>query len=739
MLMIRSLLDRWFGRNRDAESLSLSEMLREEVSADAIIGPQKVWPIHPVAILVGLAMGWQWVGMKMILMSVLGPAPTLVAMWAAIVLLMTGLGPWLPEQIILRITSLRRFRPKRNEDDFDGKTGTEWILKAVRERDESLTWLTFAFLTGTAGVVSLIVLALSGVFAHVYEWLIQRFFWTELTLTLLDWGGVAFLVGLSWVLNGLIVAVLPPVIGARRQHHRDPPGVVSGVLVGLGLALWCHEWWANRGLSGEQAYIIGVLPMFVLAGISAKWSQRTAELRRSGSEEETAPEVRPEGEGLIWMSLVVWGIAAVWAGWGWLACVRSADPEAGAAGQGVCWYVLLIGAGVAAASYPARRRSQSASGCGMAAWVAGIGMGLAATLMSRGSLGWPGAGVCLPLMALPLGYALHYSERAWLARVGSETLGFALCISAILGGAAVGVILAHWWAMPTLGAMGLMCVGSLLMLAFGGLIQVYEQDRALRIREQRLALVFASLACAIVVFPGNARQWGATTGSQRNPTAVEAALPSLVGANRICLIGVRPDAVELSSELSTVRADVLPGLLGDERGSNGRVRDLRVNQVGPDAARALSLTRRRYDLIYHQNRANGHTSRFSEYSFEWFERLAQHTTLGGFVYVDVPLRGLNAPAVRVIASTFEQALDARAQWMLFTDVDAPLLRLRATPGRQGVTDSSLVGQWSSVETLLADGPAVKQHMLRRDRISGILASGKGNVPAALVIWLREHQ
>jgi hypothetical protein len=158
-----------------------------------------------------------------------------------------------------------------------------------------------------------------------------------------------------------------------------------------------------------------------------------------------------------------------------------------------------------------------------------------------------------------------------------------------------------------------------------------------------------------------------------------------------------------------------------------------------DAARALSLTRRRYDLIYHQNWVSGHTTRFREHSFEWFERLARHAASGGAVVVDVPLRGLNAEAVRVIASTFEQATGAHARWRLVMGDGSPLMRLHTTPSQQHKANSASDGTWSPVEALLAEDPDVRRHTLRRDRISGLLGPDRGTMSTDLLTWLRGHQ
>ena len=65
-------------------------------------------------------------------------------------------------------------------------TGTFWMLRAIRDRDESLMWLVLSILACLAGAVSLVTLAISGTLIELYHYLLKHFFWTNLTLAVME-------------------------------------------------------------------------------------------------------------------------------------------------------------------------------------------------------------------------------------------------------------------------------------------------------------------------------------------------------------------------------------------------------------------------------------------------------------------------------------------------------------------------------------------------------------------------
>ena len=699
-------------------------------------------PAHPVAILLGLAVGWQWSGMQRVLAAVIDPLPTTATMVAAIALLTAALGPWLPERLVLGIARLIRRRSRRTADRAADDTGTFWMLRAVRERDESLMWLALAVLATGAGLVSLITLGMTRVVAApLYHHLLDRFFWTNLTLAALEWSGVALLIGLSWVIHGLMATLLAPVLASSSRSPRDPTGVVAGILLGLGMAWLIHEAWTNRGLSGRQEFLAGVLVMFLLAGVAAWLSQRMERLRRGPPEAEAdPPELIAGAEGLIWLSLVVWGIAAVLVGAGWLACRPVGLVGASAIASGVGGYTLVTAIGMAAASFHTRRRKRSASGCGMAAWTAGVGAGVVATLTAHWPAGTAASVSVVLLIALPFGYALHYAERAWLARVGSETLGFAQLTSAIMGGLGIGLIAVRWWALPMLGSMGTMTAGALLMLATGGLMQIYENHRPARVRHLRLALVFASLAAAIVAFPSDVRRWSRWAHQHRAPTSTTLGLDwlatrELPSARRICLIGLDPAPASRWLALGPARVDIMPLGIQVDRDAPPLPRIGRTRILHMSAFRTFRLQHLEYDLVYQRCNPRHRVGRFAEYSIEWLGRLSDRTLSGGQVIIDVPVGRLTPEAIAIIAATFRHAMPGPTCWTLIDRDGQPGIRLATNARSARTVKAGEDTPWAPVEWLLAGHPRARPHSIERDRITRALRSATAESATSTMEWL----
>ncbi|UCD27944.1 MAG: hypothetical protein JSV03_12695 [Planctomycetota bacterium] len=704
-----------------------------------------VLSIHPVAILIGLAAGWQWSGMRTILASAIDPLPATTIMLGAIVLLTTAVGPWLPERVINGVARIIGRRSRRAEMPAANGIGTFWMLRAIRDRDEPLMWLVLAVLASVAGLVSLLTLIVSGPLTGFYRFLLDQFFWTNMTLTGLEWMGTTLLIGTSWIVNGLVVATLSPVLSLRSGSHRSPPVVSAGVLIGLGLAWVSQELMADRGyLSGNQFYLIGILPMFLLAGISAWMSQKVEKLQLARAEVETeAPEVGTSTESLIWLALVVWGVGSVLVGFGFLGGQwLTASKERGIHVDFSC-YVLILGLGMTVASYYTRGRKRSASGCGMALWGAGLGTTIAATLMSFRPTGWLMSLVQVTVLAIPIGYALHYVERAWLARVGSETLGFAQMASAVLAGLAVGLITGYWWALPILGSFGVITAGALMMLAFGGLMQIYEEECPVRIQHQRLALIFASLALAVVILPFDAQQWARWERSRvRSDRAlVPEDLPTdAISGNvrNICLINVDPVEAERSIDSKLANIDVIPIFSVSGNYESITYKNDRMKVVTTVAYRAFRLERRRYDLIYQRYDSSMRIERFTEYSTEWFNRLAEHVIAGGEVIVDVPLSGMTIEAIKVIASTFTDATSSYAYWTLIGTAGRHTLRLRAKLETVVDLEDHFPDPWHPVNLILQDRQIRQPHSVRCDQITRFLKKYNQNTSyRSLLRWLRQ--
>ena len=702
-------------------------------------------PAHPVAILIGLAAGWQWCGMRRVLACTLDPLPATSTMLGAIALLAAALGPWLPERVVLSVDHVLKRRRRVGIESVTAETSTFWILRAIRQRDEALLWLTLSLMASVAAVLGLATLAASGPVAQLYCYLLDRFFWSNLTLTAMEWLGSALLLGPVWLVNGLVAAALVPVVRARNPERCRSPGVLAGVLIGVGLAWICHEYWSDRGLSGHQEALLGILPMFILAACAARLSQLADRKACSIQQLVTdAPEVSAGAEGLIWFSLVIWGIGSVLVSAGWLGCQSIIQSAQQCENHRLSWYLLVLGVGVAVASFHARHRRQSASGCGMALWAAGLGSGVAATLISF----WPSAPASsilqLLAIAVPVGYALHYAERAWLARIGSEILGIAQLSSALLAGSAIGLIVGYWWALPRLGPMGMITAGSLLMLAFGGIMQIYEQNRPIRTQRQRLALIFASLAGAILLFPSDARRW-AKWENQRSAitsfTVPQTALTDGVAETyRTCLIGVTPSQATSWLDPKKGYADVFPLANTLPQSSDNPVFNGRSRIRSTSAFRALRMSRQSYGLIYQWSSPPGNIDRAAQFSAEWFARLAKRTVTGGQVVIDLPLARTTKEALMVIAATFRHVMGPSAAWRVAEPLKNPLFRLKATPGSGG---SVLIGshnRWSPISQLL-DGSSqiLRPHSIQRDEISRRLKADSTSDTSSLLDWLNQRR
>lgn len=699
------------------------------------------WPVHPAALLLGVALGWQWAGTRTLLAAHVEPYGA-TTMTGAIALLAAALAPLFPERILLGAARFLRRRVREREPyDIEADHGNAmWMLHAVRERDPSLTWLALALAACVAGVASVLTLGLIGLWERVYAHLLAGFFWTDLTLTGVEWVGTAIVIGFAWLIHGVAFMTLVPVTGRRREAHRSGRGVLASVLLGFGMALLVQEVWLDAGWSARQIYLAGLMAMFVLAGVAALVSQRAdrRRLRRDAETDSFAPELTSGAEGLIWLSLVVWGIAAVLAGAGWVACRD--DQTAGPLNPGriVSWFALLTGAGMVIASIPMRPGHRSASGCGMATWAAGVLAGVAATLLAfegtRHLTTLP-----LLLIAMPLGYALHYAERAWLARIGSGTLGFAQMASAVLAGLGLGLILVRWWSLPKLGSLGTLTAGALLMLAVGGLIQIYEEHRPRRIQHLRLALVFASLAAAIVLFPGNARRWNRVVKSVPAPPPSPIDLrwvssEPLPSARALGLIGV--DAAEAAGwpGRGHARLDIMPFL--DRPDRNPLIsRDGRVRAFSTNALRMLRLEKPRYDLLYQEGAHPHPLPRHACYTLEWFEQLRQHVIPGGSLVVDVPLGGMTRQAVCIVVATFREATDSPVQWRLIGGSEESVLRMAAFPIRSARYRPTDRAGWTPSEVLLQREGPVPIHLIRRDTMTRALRPTRDRPSIDPADWL----
>jgi hypothetical protein len=595
-------------------------------------------------------------------------------------------------------------------------------------------------LTSVAGVVALVTLAATGLFAAVHRWLMAHFLWTELTLSLLEWLSVALLAGAAWVVNGMVVAGLAPVTGARSDARQRPPGIVGGLLVGLGLSWMLHEVWLMWGISGQQEWLLGVLPVFALSIIAAVMTKRCESAAPPlASQASDAPELTAHAEGWIWLSLVMWACGTMLAFPGWYGC-RSWDlPPRGLGAGGIGFGVLLLGAGMALAAWHAQYRKRSPSVCGMALWAAGLGVGLAASLTAWWSAGSGSAVVQLLAMALPAGYALHYAERAWLARAGSETLGFAHMTTALLSGCAISLIAGRWWVLPALGPMGAMSTGTLALLAFGGLVQIYEEESPAHTQRLRLSLVFASLAAAIVLLPANARLWGRQVWNSRNLPAAGTMLADFLQKDntikRVLLIGAEPPRSLGEADLRIRGIDWVP-LHPEHRSEVHHPRKWLAQPLGPNGFRTLRF------LVAGKTGFKVAHRRVCPPELQPTPGMLPDSgakTHGGQVVLEAPLDHATAQTLQVLGITFEQALRSEGYCCLAESGTRTTLLLWCRPDRPRGVKPVLPGQWFPVSALLSpEHHTLQAHSLQRDQLSATLLRENAKNLADLTEWLRSR-
>lgn len=668
------------------------------------------------ALLVGLAAGWQSRGLGMVLGTGLDPLPATGTMLAVLTLLAAAVGPWLPVRVL---PALSRAIERRREPCDGEQPSLRW-LRGIRERDEPLLWLSLALAASAAGIVAFATSPLASGAMRIHQVCLEQFFWTNLTLATFEWALAALVSAPLWIVNGLLAIGLVHVAGLRLTLTRSAARVTAGLVLG----------WSTAGitsglpffirLSGQQHLLLGTLPMFLVAGLAVVLSHRAEQTPDDAAHPEPdAPELAGKGDRLIRWAMVVCTAGIALSSIGRMACETSALSAASAYRAGPHVGLLAVGVGFLTGAWGLRRRRPTTSGCGMSLWFAGVATGGCVMAAAAGpptqTLSW----LVLLLMA-PTGYALAYAQAAWLGRAISRGTALAEMGSAQLGGAAIGLIAGEWVVVPLLGPLGALAVTSLLLMASGGLIQIYSDDRAAGVRHGRLALVFASLAGAILLFPAGARQWS-RWAFHRYPSVMRVEPDWLVsqapeGSRLFCLVGCQgprnpPGAAQL---------DAPPALLvlhyAYAPASAAALADGEWTAAG-NASRHLKTSRTRYDLIY-QSGPVFHDWNRAGYSIEWFGRLAACRASGGRILVDVPLDGLSESAALIIARTFEQAAGLTCRWRFSSAGGKRVLRLLAaedgesTPGGEG---------WRALSELPGGAASVRfHHSVARDRLSGLI-------------------
>lgn len=681
--------------------------------------------------LAGLAVGWHLCGVNTLVAAEIDPLAPTGVMVVVIALLLTALGMALPERAmnLIRAIAFKRLRKAdRSADHVDhtghaGRAGRDspddrdddqaWLLAAGGERDAALPWLSLALVGAALGVTSMLWLPVGLSLFGLYDQLLTHFFWTNLTLAALEWATVAMVLAPVCVLAGLLLVTIASTratMGAADTQARVPhESIWGGTLAGLTAAWFAHGVLAANGITAERESLLAALPWFALAVLATRVSKRVEEQSPPDSEPPTPPELPLAAETLIRGSSAIWGVGAAAAAAGWMHCrdLASGTPAV----RGATLILMGLSIGFLIGGWHAARGKDSSGGSGLGVWIAGVGAGLTAILTVR-MPAWPGQTVFeAALLTLPIGYALHHVSHSWLARSSSRTLGFAQVGVTILTGTGIGLALSEWWALPALGAMGTLSAGSLVLLATGGLLEIYEEDRPVRTQRFRLALVFGSLAAAIVLYPGNTREW---TRRHRGQMAADTfrlapSLPLLDALGRVrtaCLVDTDPSYLPAQLPPRLTHLDVFcssPMLAAASAGTDGLFRAAAI-----PASRALRLSHQRYQLVHltvRPTRGGLHGS-----SIEFLGRLARRLAPGGMLMVELPVDRLGRIHVAELARTFRHAAGKGAAWTLVNATGARLVFCSNPPPNPSGGNTYT---WSPVETLLESDPAARIRSVRR--------------------------
>ncbi|HOB76275.1 MAG TPA: hypothetical protein PKG54_17325 [Phycisphaerae bacterium] len=688
-----------------------------------------VWITVPLAaVLAGLAAGWQWFGFRMMATSAMDPLPATSHLLAIVALVATVAGAWLPLYVLPR---LRRWAAQKNSASA---TTARWLHRLTHDRDESLMWTTVAILASIAGGAALLMLAMAGPLTRAYQHLLDGFFWVDATLAILEWAGTLAVTGPLWLLHGLQATTI--ILAAARRWPLPQAGaaVVGGEAIGWAVATVSHDYWTAAGLACEQQTMLGILPVFLLAGLAVLMAHDAG--RAGTGDESPATEASETGEGkgrITWLALLIWALGLALAGAGWHFGPAFAEGSGGPHTQpDNSTHALLLAGGFIVGWVVFRHRGAHGSDCGLAVWLTGVSTGAATTLDAL----WPGglsgtAQSCV--LVIPAGFALAHLQTAWLAQAGRqpqnhegpphgpkcETPGperaLAWLITALLGGAAAGLLIAKWITLPLAGPIASMAAASMVLLVVGSLIQTFAHGPSSSGRHLGFGLIFASLAAVLTILPSDVKRWHQAYGEQSRPHSIRTDLNWLAsqaqGARSFCVIGPAGTRPADYPAMLTLRFPCPP-----------TPADLQADgwqKLHADAGRALRLDHRVYDVVYQCAAFDGPDGRHAGYSLEWLKRLAHRRSPGGMVMVDVPLEGLNGAATATIACTFEQAMNEPCVWRTVRRDGEDLLRLRTNAGLVG-PDGSADPSWQPVTQLLAGREPVWVHTLRRDAISRAL-------------------
>jgi len=597
------------------------------------------------------------------------------------VAVMTGaLGLQMPAYLANAIFRLRGWWRQDRAGAIPPKDPSEEPAAPPCPSDTAIFHLSLASTGVVAGLACLLTVAMMAAFRNVHDLLTRHFFWTVLTSVAMEWAAFTGLTGLLWLMDGLAVSALAVVRDVRAPDGRPAP-TVGTLLMGFATAWAVHEWWLIHILSGAEHLMLAAVAMLVVAALAAFSSPHAGPQQVAPT--SRTPELAGEAIRWLWVCLFAWGLGAALCFSGWLACREEALQNLVVptrAASGLVW--LLSAATLLARQLPPRTEPASMAGYGMVLWVTGLAGSLVVVLAALQPANPTALRTEALILAAGFGYALSRIERLWLASASGSASALAQMASALCPALALGLILAHNWAAPLVGPIGLIATGSLLLITLGGLVQIHAHGPELFRRRRYLACTFGTLALAIVVFPASTRAWSRWIHAHtpRSPR-VTISLKPFVSRNHpaVCLINVPPNIriVELDGNDDRITylafgADTSPGNKLQKEAAGARY-------VSHDAFREMRLQRRSYEVIYQRGSRPIPSYRFALYSKEWLAQLADHLTPGGRLILDVPLAGMSLDAIRVIGATLADATQGPCYWVLVEADPEPFCRLVGLP------------------------------------------------------------
>lgn len=686
-----------------------------EPVASAVPGPQPLEAIGAfkagAALMIGLSAGLQFHGVRAMFAAEIDPLPATSTLVSVIALLAVALGTAVARRTG---TALRKFSRR-------------WTGRFEDTLAQPLLPLTLA--SAAAGFLTLLAVAFSGPVFGIYHLLLDQFFWTNVTLAGLEWAMVGGLLAAPGLAIGMLLTMLNAPRSGAVGSERALIIRQGAILAGIALATLIDTI-AGRGLTAERLVLAGTLPLFVVAAGGMFMPHRPQRL-------PIRPQVgwmltnRSAGVNPVsGLALLIWASAMAAACASWLACRSELGGPIRLRFAALTSGVVL---GYAAAAALSGRRYV---GSGSSIWLCGVSIGLVAGLIAWGSESLLAVAVESFAISLPVGLALHAFTAAWYP---IRPLGLAQLNFTLLGGAALGLAASQWWGLPQFGAMGTVCVAALILLATGGLVELYD-PRPARSRRFHLGVVFACLAAAIVLFPAFTKDW-AQRGRQRLAARVASASPTAVLAEALadvrtaCLIGVDPPALERIPPGRTTTLEVLP--LSSWRTLPRPVQQTnRIHVIAMPAPRALRLSHARYHLIY-QCIQPGQADMGAYCSAEWLGRLGRHLVGGGTLMIELPLSGLDRRSLIDRAGTFLHMSRSECWWSVIADGE-PKLLLRSGPvlPHPHVQQTS---SWQRIERLLTgDDDGWSMHSMRCRSNTARTSARTSARGEALIAWLTER-